>query len=337
MTSLIQQGKSLAKRGLEHFAAHFGPHTRDGEPRLWVLMYHRILPADDERFAQEEPGMIVTPDTFRQQLRELKQLFTVLPLTEWIERRKAGKSLPARACAITFDDGWLDNYQYALPILQQEQVPATLFAVSHMIGTQREFWPNRLARLLSLTPNEISQAELGWLHGAPQFNKNGTHDREAIAAIINYCKQFSDADLHGWLDQAERVLSIDGSATPSLMNWDQLRGMHQSGLITVGSHTRNHYRLLNTLAQETLIGEIRESKTLLERELDTAVDLFCYPNGDVCEAAISEVRNTYSAAVTTQRGINTATTPAHQLLRIGVHEDVSRSSVQLKARLSGWM
>jgi peptidoglycan/xylan/chitin deacetylase (PgdA/CDA1 family) len=337
VTSLVQQGKSLAKRGLEHFAAHFGPHTRHGEPRLWVLMYHRILPVDDERFAQEEPGMIVTPETFRQQLRELKQLFTVLPLTEWIERRNAGNPLPKRACAITFDDGWLDNYQYALPILQQEQVPATLFAVSHMIGTQREFWPNRLARLLSLAPSEISYAELGWLHDAPHFSKNGTHDREAIAAIINYCKKFSDADLHGWLDQAEHALHIENTPTPSLMNWDQLRSMHQSELVTIGSHTRNHYRLLNTLAQETLIGEIRESKTLLERELETTVDLFCYPNGDVCDAAIAEVQNTYSAAVTTQRGINTATTLPHQLLRIGVHEDVSHSSVQFKARLSGWM
>ncbi len=81
--------------------------------------------------------MIVTPDSFRQQLRIIKQLFTVMPLSEWSRRQAEGKPLPQRACAITFDDGWRDNFEYALPILQQEQTPATVFAVAGMIGTTR--------------------------------------------------------------------------------------------------------------------------------------------------------------------------------------------------------
>src|SRR5690606_15090180 len=166
---------------LEQVASRCGPHRLSGSsPRLWVLMYHRILPAADPRFAQEEPGMIVTPDSFRQQLRILKQLFELMPLSEWIERRTSGKPLPARACAVTFDDGWLDNYEYALPILREEQVPATLFAVSHMIGTTRQFWPNRLARVLA---ESSANAPLPSLEKLPGY-VGGSFDREASAGLI---------------------------------------------------------------------------------------------------------------------------------------------------------
>lgn len=335
MTSLPHLAKSLVKRGLEHGAARFGAHTRSGTPRLWVLMYHRILPREDARSAHEEPGMIVTPETFRQHLHQLKQLFEVLPLSAWIERRNANKPLPDRACAITFDDGWLDNFEFALPILEQEQVPATLFAVSHMIGTQREFWPNRLARALIAAHD--ANAALNWLQGAPGYAPSRTPDREYTAALIDYCKRFPDSDLHAWLDDTEQRLNIAPAATPSLMSWDQLRQMQASGLVEVGSHTCNHFRLLDSLPRDTLAAEIAESRHRLEHELERPVQLFCYPNGDACVAAVEQVRRHYTAAVTTRRGINSSGTDAHELLRIGVHEDISRTPGQFKARLSGWL
>lgn len=281
--------------------------------------------------------MIVTPDTFRQHLRILKQRFELLPLAKWIERRDAGQPLPARACAVTFDDGWLDNYEHALPILQQEQVPATLFAVSHMIGTAREFWPNRLARILNSTQQRDAYTSLDWLKPLEGYRGDGTLNREAIAAIIYRCKSFSDDDLNAQLNAAETELQLEVPQTPALMSWEQLRAMQQSGLVEIGSHTCNHYRLLETLPAAALAREIGESRQLLEQQLDKPVNLFCYPNGDVCAAAIAQVRQHYRAAVTTRRGINTGNTAAHELLRIGVHEDISNSPTRFQARLSGWL
>lgn len=330
--------KRQIKSIIEHIASYCGPHQLGGDtPRLWVLMYHRIVPRDDVRFAQEEPGMIVTPSSFRQHLQELKQLFEVLPLSEWIERRDSGASLPKRACAVTFDDGWLDNYEFAFPILQAEQVPATVFAVSHMVDTAAQFWPNRVARLISGNSEWQNASSLTWIRDLAGEYAQGVTDREKLGHIIARLKKLSDAELKERLDTAEHQLGLVASATPALVSWDQLRTMQNSNLIEIGSHTCHHFRLTTDLPTHIAEEEIVLSKKTLEQQLDRPVKLFCYPNGDATPHAINLVKQHYAAAVTTQRGINSSNTAAHQLLRIGVHEYVSDTPTKFKARLSGWV
>ena len=339
--SLRGQLKNSIKLPLELLAANFGPHRSADNQAMWSLMYHRILPHTDSRFAEEEPGMIVEPETFRQHLQQLKQLFTILPLSEWVERKQSGQPIPHNACTITFDDGWADNYEYAFPIILQEQVPVTLFAVSDMIGGSQLFWPNRVARLFKRCSyaqlNEIEWLASFLTSGTPRGDNTKELTAEQISTVIQHLKSLPDDIIANHLSGSEALLNIADNSSQPLVNWQQLREMSNSGLVEIGSHTCLHYRLQQSLDPTVMKNEIINSQQRLQDELDKPVDLFCYPNGDVCPEAIELVRTHYKAAVTTRRGINSNTdTDLHQLMRIGVHQDISRTPTKFQSRLANW-
>jgi peptidoglycan/xylan/chitin deacetylase (PgdA/CDA1 family) len=337
MHQVITKAKDVAKQIVRHGAAVGGPHRWPStRARLWILMYHRILPAEDSRSALEEPGMQVSPPTFRRHLEWLRKRFEIVALSDWIARARNGQSLPRRAVAITFDDGWRDNYEYAYPILEALRVPATLFAVSHMIGTSDAFWPNRLTHLLQRhgVAATAQATGLGWL---PGVLADGPQTSEATSAVIAACKRLPDAELRERLERAERVLQIAPCHPAPLMDWSQLNELANSGLVEIGSHTCRHTRLSEALPADATAQEILQSQALLEQRLGRPVRLFCYPNGDVSPAALALVRAHYDAAVTTRLGINDATTPLHELRRVGIHEDIARTPHAFFARLSTWV
>lgn len=336
--------KRIIKRNLQYIAASFGPHTRKSkEPQLIILMYHRILPQDDPRAQHEEPGMMVTPDTFRMHLELIKKYFEIVDLSDWVEQKKSGKTLPNKACAITFDDGWADNYQYAFPILKELQMPATIFLVSDMIGTTLCFWPERLASLMIAIATRYSQhwqhPELSWLQpdGCYRFN-NTPPDNEELSALIATMKSFSDQQMHERLSALENELQIDTEDNPvSLLNWQQVDEMIASKLIRFGSHTRQHIRLNNDIPADLMRDEIVISKQLIEKQTGKVVNTFCYPNGDHCPDSVALVAKNYATAVTTKSGWNTADSNIHLLNRIGIHQDAAADRTAFLARISGWI
>ena len=336
--------KKIIKRSLQHIAATFGRHTRSSkEPQLLVLMYHRILPLNDERALIEEPGMMVTPETFRMQMHLIKQHFDVLPLSQWIKSKHNGEALPARCCAITFDDGWADNYEFAYPILQEFKLPATIFLVSDMVGSNQLFWPERLALALNEIalhcPEKWDHPCLKWIKSeAVSYDYTSVPpDQEQLSGLIQQVKNLQDDKIHAHIDIIEDELKLNLDTGPSILSWQQMAEMSQSGLIEAGSHTCHHIRLDAGQNEDILKQEIIQSKAQIEKQLRQPVDTFCYPNGDYSPAAVELVKQNYQCAVTTSKGWNTINTDEHLLHRIGIHEDISADKTAFLARLSGWM
>jgi peptidoglycan/xylan/chitin deacetylase (PgdA/CDA1 family) len=277
--------------------------------------------------------MIVEPETFQMHLQILKNEFTLISLNEWVQRKINNQSLPTKACAITFDDGWLDNYEYAYPILKKEQVPATLFAVSELIGTNQTFWPNRIQTLLQCPQEQLKQ--ISWLS---ELISNNDINKELTASVIYSLKHRSDIELIELISLAEEKLDIKPSEKPVLMNLQQLQDLSNSGLVEIGSHTCQHVRLIQGLSPGIYEKEVVNSKKQLEEMIDKPVNLFCYPNGDYCDAAVQEVSKHYDAAVITQKGITQSNNSnIHTLPRFGVHQDTSRTKRQLLAKVANWL
>lgn len=337
--------KKIIKRGMQHIAVSFGRHARASkEPQLLILMYHRILPQNDERAKLEEPGMIVTPETFRMHMSLIKKYFNVLSLSQWIRCKNNGEKLPLHSCAITFDDGWADNYEFAFPILCELELPATIFLVSDMIDTNKKFWPERFALIISAIAQDHSSQ---WSHPVLDWIKNPSVSyqfttvvptQEELTELIANAKAFPDHEIHARLDKIEEVLKLSiQNNEASLLNWQQVSEMNDSGLVESGSHTCNHIRLNNKADDNVVEYEIMASKKQIEEKTGHVVKTFCFPNGDYSDKALELVRQYYEGGVSTEAGWNSVATDSCLLHRIGIHEDIAKDEIAFLARISGWM
>lgn len=336
--------KRMIRGALERALAAAGPHRWAGlrGPRLAVLTYHRVLPPDHPERHLEQPGMIVEPATLAMHLETLAEFFEPVHLEEWLDAARRAEPLPRRACAITFDDGWRDNFEHAWPILQRHQMPATIFLVADLVGSGYAFWPNRLSRRLrAWEPG--SRGELGAdlaarleSAGIPLDRPGRALTAEDLDAVIERVKGRPDGELQRLMDAWQAAAGRETDPAPDLLDWEQVREMAATGLVRFGSHSRRHTRLLPGLEPAVLEDEIGGSRRLLERRLGRPVGLFCYPNGDYTAAALDLVRAGYDGAVTTDTGWARPGTDPHLVPRLGVHDDVSRSREAFLARLSGW-
>ena len=301
-------------------------------PRLVVLTYHRVLPADHPARAYEQPGMIVSPETLAMNIRVLRQHFELLHIEDWVERVRTGAPLPRLACALTFDDGWRDNYDYGFPVLQAEQAPATIYLVSDLVGSARGYWPTRLARLLcnawrsnDIAPLQAFAAQCPAVP-VPLAVAPGSEIVAADAVLDALKPNYSDAQLSAAVTSAlgDRV----ASEPVDLMDWEQIAAMEQSGLLRFGSHTRTHTRLRAGIDAALIKEEVDGSLAELSARLQQPVTGFCYPNGDHSQAAVQQVSSSYHYAVSTRRGWNTI-----QSNRLFMHRLTAQTTDGLKGRL----
>jgi peptidoglycan/xylan/chitin deacetylase (PgdA/CDA1 family) len=112
-----------------------------GIPAVTVLCYHEVRPDRDD------DCMNVKPEVFRRHIREFKEAgYTFLDVSD-LRKSAAGTSLPEKSLLITFDDGYADNYNYAYPILREEQIPATFFVVSSTVGNNNRMTADQLREM----------------------------------------------------------------------------------------------------------------------------------------------------------------------------------------------
>ncbi|MEC7728421.1 MAG: polysaccharide deacetylase family protein, partial [Pseudomonadota bacterium] len=214
-------------------------------PALLILTYHRVLPVDHKARRIEQPGMIITPESLNQHLALLRNLGgTFVRLSDWLQKAEAGKPLPRLSVAVTFDDGWQDNYQYAYPILRKHQVPATIFLVSRRINTDWQFWPERVLNLLVNHADRLDEPALAWLRAHCPDRRHAMNLIEADS-VIHRLKSLDDQTIETHLEETEQALPglTHPASDRSLLNDREILEMAESGLMEFGAHTQHHYRL----------------------------------------------------------------------------------------------
>jgi len=267
--------------------------------RFQVLAYHKVSPDPHPFF---EP---VHPEIFEQHVQFLSRCYRVMPLSELVERNRTG-DIPIRAVAITFDDGYRDNYDYALPILKKYQLPATIFVSTGVIDTGEILWHDRVfdAFRFSTVPRARLQHA-----GIPELKLESLEDRRrSLSPVLIRAKQlYGEARLR-FVEEIENALRPcqDESVRNRMLTWEQIREMHSAG-IEFGSHTVSH-PILSRIPRDELVKELRESRRELCDRLGTPISLFAYPNGhasDYNNEVKAVIRDSgYLCAVTSRAGFN---------------------------------
>lgn len=334
----------MAKRAVVHAVARAAPATwRWRKPgSLVVLMYHRVLPKDSPLRRSEQPGMYVSPETLDLHVREVKRRFELVHLDDWLRRARQGQTLPHIACALTFDDGWRDNHDFALPVLIKHQAPATIFLVSSYIGTFRRFWPNRLIDLIHEEFSQPGSVHLPEPLRAPvaavlgRARARGRLDNEAIDPIVQQALKLPEEEIRALVASAEGERGARGIERETL-DPHEIATLAASGLVRFGSHSATHLRLRDGTAHDVLIAEIVQSRAALQAVCGQPIELFCYPNGVTCEAAVTLASGHYRGAVSTVPGWYASGENPYVIPRVALHDDISRSRDAFLARLSGWL
>lgn len=235
--------------------------------RLSILIYHRVRPKPDILCPAE-----VDAARFSAHMRALAHTFRVLPLEEAVRRLQNG-TLPARAACITFDDGYLDNVEVALPILLALSLPATFFIASGFLDGI-PMWNDVIIESLRQAVGPV--LDLTAL-GLGAFGiATTTARRETLRAVIDHAKYLPDAQRQVF---TQRVRELCGAPQfPALMmSARDVRRLYDAGM-GIGAHTRSH-PILTRLSAQDARDEIDQGRADLETIIGGRVNLFAYPNG----------------------------------------------------------
>ena len=302
-----------------------------------LLSYHRIAQR------QLDPwGMRVSPRHFAEHLAALKQFGTPVSLPDFVESLQSG-DLPYRSIILTFDDGYLDNLTRALPMLDQHDVPATIF-VTTGFSNQAGFWwdqleavflrPNRLPDSLTLA---LEDGTRQWKLGEAAMYSRGQYVGDCkyctwkgeSGTRIRFYHDIYDAlwplphqrrlDLVGEIVEWSGVdVSGDGKGRPLTLEEIGALGKHE--LITIGAHTVNHLPL-STRPAQIQEKEILHCRDALQSILNVPVTTFAYPHGKYNTETITLVKKAgFQCACTTQQAPVRVDADLMQLPRYAVQD-----------------
>jgi len=279
--------------------------------RFHILPYHMVV--DRPNGFYPETAIKI----FEQQMAHIAENYTVVELSDLVDRVRYGKSL-RRRLAITFDDGFRDNYDLAFPILRKYNFPATIFLATEYIDSGKPPWFIAFRHAFMHTKKTQIDLHIGKMHLLLPLDTR--HARleagNRVMAEIRRCTNDTRLAL-----LTELFEKLDTEPSPTLdgmmLTWDHIREMSSNG-ISFGAHTVSH-PVLSRVSPETAEEEIRVSKETIESVIQKSVRTFAYPFGKTVDYTPSVIpvlkKYEFDCAVTTETYINNANAPLFSLNR----------------------
>lgn len=270
--SMIKGKRALLANLIYHTRAFRGLRYFDSKT-LVIFNFHRIRSnVHDPRFDDFVYGP--TQEELYEQFKWLKQNADIISESELLEHVRRKKPLSRSSVMITFDDGYRDNYDLAMPVLLDLKIPAVFFIATGAIENREVGWWDTIAYLVKRCPQkQLTLRGRTWDLTKPRG--------DAIRELQHWMRTRKAETTVYFLEELSRACDVELPAvelsSSELMSWEQIRDAAAKG-IAIGSHTHSH-RVLSTLSLADQFEEFRVSKAILEEKLNRTMHSVAYPVG----------------------------------------------------------
>jgi len=240
------------------------------DPPILVLAYHRVATLE-----RDPQALSVRPEHFRAQMRHLRERYMLLRFGDpWPRAERP-------AAIVTFDDGYADNALAALPILEEERVPATFFVSVGAVESGREFWWDELERWLLAPAPVPDRLELGDAPDRRAWPLRTEEERsDCYHALHRLLRRFAPARRKRWLDELRAACRGGASPRPSHrpLSVGDIARLGKSSWASVGAHGVTHTPFAALPAADQR-DEMRTSRERLRAWSGAEVETFSFPFG----------------------------------------------------------
>ncbi len=236
-----------------------------------ILLFHRVAEKLRDPF-----NLCVSPEHFAEQMEALRRVGAPLGVADFVRLHREG-NLPKGSICVTFDDGFVDVLENAVPILETYEIPATVYCISGCLG--QPLWWDRLIDKIYSPSTLPERIELESGGGRISVAAGSTNRGSVIKRLYPFFLQLAP----GERDEQVSVLGkLTGQTVepslPRLMTAEELKTLSSHPLITIGAHTVTHSRLAD-LSHPAQLAEIKTSIDQLAEIVEVPVTTFSYPFG----------------------------------------------------------
>lgn len=284
-----------------------------------VLYGHNVTEHTEEKLI---PTLHLTPSELEFNIGLFKQAgFEFISAEQLVQKAHYGFKSGKPWVHLTFDDGYQDNYDVILPILQKHQVPATIFISTHHIQERERFYTYRIKQAILYTDKSMTHKGRT-LHGTDDHHARLKFYR----FVVDDFKLMRTQEALELIDQINRLLNPELKAEldkkwwcDEVLDMDSMKKLAEDQLVTIGSHNHHHLIMNANMLSEEITYQMATSKEWIKDNLGTEASVYCYPNGqsdDFTKLSGSICANYYKLAFTTLSGFVNSTTDRFEIPRM---------------------
>jgi peptidoglycan/xylan/chitin deacetylase (PgdA/CDA1 family) len=258
--------KALVRSSILQTASRFFP------PSAVILSYHSIV--EEPQTTDHILAISRARASFEEHMKTLAAKFSPVTVEDVAQFAKSERKLPSRAVAVTFDDGFADNCEVALPILNRYGIPATFYIMVDAVQNGTLPWYCRLRYAFNTTKKGAWSTQDGKSYPLATAEQR----KAGMIAAWETGARLTGGVQQEFIGGVERALEIEPVSARHgyMMDWDQVRSLKKAGH-TVGAHTMSHPNVAQVSESEAR-AEIAGSKKRLEEEVGAPVEHFSYPH-----------------------------------------------------------